>query len=187
MLTRLVRTVRIGGPLSLVRAVTVQYQLRPCTDDSRPVPQLLLLVSLLGATLATVRQKIISSVRACQCCHGYGIQRCAASLCCSCKACVRSDSVQRATGARCATGTASSAGRASGRTQSPARCASASASQSAARAEAATIGPCSTTSGVCPRQTSCLRTLGQQLFCEPASCSPWQLRGQLIALCNLPA
>ena len=85
-LFRVLRTVRVGGPFSVVRTLrSAAHRLAlPAAAAPLLVPslllvlQVLLLLSVVGAMLASVRQKIISSVRACQCCHGYGIQRCAA-------------------------------------------------------------------------------------------------------------
>ena len=75
-LFRLLRGVRVGGPLSVVRLSSMlEHTVTPGAELTHGMVQLLLLLSFVGAMLASVRQKIISSVRACQCCHGYGIQR----------------------------------------------------------------------------------------------------------------
>ena len=48
------------------------------TAESKPAGsalQVLLMLGLLGAGVARVRHKIITDVRSCKCCYGYGIER----------------------------------------------------------------------------------------------------------------
>ena len=81
VLSGLARAIRINGPLSVV-GVPVRKRLAGLLKLLETLiftqclsVQFVVLLSVLGATLAGVRQKIVNTVRACQCCHGYGIQR----------------------------------------------------------------------------------------------------------------
>ena len=82
VVARLTRLVRFNGPLSMVCTTFLAFIVFNhrlifqifCAEPGKML-QFVVLLSVLGATLATVRQKMINTVRACGCCHGYGIQR----------------------------------------------------------------------------------------------------------------